>query len=785
MNLKSIAIGVFCAALAPLAALANPLTAEISSVGALAAGKLPVTVAFSGTARGGEHLFLVYDTCSASRFEDWTHRVDCGEIAPDEAIRTYEIDCTEAGGFVRAYVTADDSYLETTDGKAYVNLEHILVQGESYSAKIKTGAAASGSFWMLVGAYGGASSGANQRSSVFQYSGSGQGWEIGYNQLYSSGTGQSNLKIKCANNTIYWLEATFGATRQSMRAGVSPVALQEVAWLQSSAAAANTTAPLYLFARNCDQNANKVDNICPAGTRFYSLTISNGSGAIKHFVPAMKDDQPCVHELVNDTYHFALAGTLSYNVGETRYETAGDAVRFGSYKREIESVEIINGGSQVRVTLEAGKTDDELALCVGYGTRDYGPHEQDWPVVNKVATIHRDDISFVFDVDEQWGTAYTVLRVFVILVANPAIDGQVGYLETDGTSYINLEHIAVTGEKYMAKMRTGAAASTAGWIFLGAYKGASTASAERSVIFQHSAAASVGWEFGYNELYASLDNQSASHTKTRCQNSTDYWLTTDLSIPRLSFCADTSANGQSEVGWIKTTDPCANTTAPLYLFARNCDQNAIKVDNICPAGTRFYSLEIYNGERRVKMFVPCVKNDRPCVHEVLSGSDYFAAVGTMTAGGDPVPVEFKTQISGSSAIDISPPEPGRIDEGSFAYSTGKCPDGTPSSEVTVSAGMSSLGEGALSVWANWGFGANALQTWTPLVVNAATEADGLSFAGLLDVRGPRDVYCRLVSSNFIERTTGTYRSGDATTVFTLPQVGGKRLRPSGLIFMLR
>lgn len=100
--------------------------------------------------------------------------------------------------------------------------------------------------------------------------------------------------------------------------------------------------------------------------------------------------------------------------------------------------------------------------------------------------------------------------------------------------------------------------------------------------------------------------------------------------------------------------------------------------------------------------------------------------------------------------------------------------------VLVNGRLKTVGSGETKLWANWGDATDALTKWTPIESCAATGADGYSFTGLLPVRGPKDIYCRLVSSNTVMRAEGPVSFGSATDVYLLEQVGGTQ---QGLILL--
>ena len=276
-------------------------------------GPLLVQLDFANLS-GGERLIIAYDPDSVDHGgnrETWPFQKEIGTLA-QVTNGTYAIDgLTTTTGVVRAMLLRGYSgsnapwgttlaYLEETNS-AYFNSNHILKQGDTYEARMRTASLSGNQFLMAA-----STSGFSNRSTVFQMSS--KRWCIGVNSYY-----QATPELYATADTDYLLTSTFTAEASTMIVRNLATGTTNVI-STTGETPKNTTQPLYIFIRNESGSANLP---CSNGTRLHSLTIAHEGEMLHDYLPCLDTNGVvCLYDLTAKTnlYGATKNAKFGYNL---------------------------------------------------------------------------------------------------------------------------------------------------------------------------------------------------------------------------------------------------------------------------------------------------------------------------------------------------------------------------------------------------------------------------------------------------------------------------------------
>ena len=340
--------------------------------------------------------------------DSWENCVVVGSVAPGETSLEYRLPAglVEGAFKYRFYLVADGDtppgvqqveYIEST-GSEWIDTGWIGSFDDVYDISFRNLKAPSQ--WFMLGAYAPT---INNRYTVVQSGGSNTF------TFYFNDHGNSK-GVVAQQNVDYRVVASIAYGAQSVRVSADGGDFETVGELSVEETPANTTAPLYLFCRNCANTS--VDNVAMA--RLYSCTITHNGTVVRDFVPCVKGSEAGVYDRASGRFHGNISGSGAFVAGDA----VGSAPAVYSYTVPTNGVgATADHASKADVTpavSAVGHSVSATASVAALGLGDTYPRFEWWAeggsVTNTIAfaaipegdTAETHEYSTTFDAGEAW-----------------------------------------------------------------------------------------------------------------------------------------------------------------------------------------------------------------------------------------------------------------------------------------------------------------------------------------------------------------------------------------------
>ena len=173
-----------------------------------------------------------------------------------------------------------------------------------------------------IAAFGGSSAGSNQRWSIIQLTTTSM-YQIGFNAKWSNTHDATRNSIPAPEaNVELFVRTSMASGSQTLSVshrGFDDMDLAVATSLSESGAAANTTAPVYLFARNCGNTSTDITKggttDGPCSMRLFSCRIAHNGTTVRNFMPCMKDGKAGLYDTVLGNFHGNVSGKGAFVAG--------------------------------------------------------------------------------------------------------------------------------------------------------------------------------------------------------------------------------------------------------------------------------------------------------------------------------------------------------------------------------------------------------------------------------------------------------------------------------------
>lgn len=620
------------------------------------------------------------------------------------------------------------------------------------------------------GSYGGSSASANQRLAV----------------LHIEGTNNSNggTMLGCAKNSK-WATA-HDAMRDSRRGIIvgkeiytrtevtqpkqtvyaSSTGFEDMgktSIIEATSPVANTTAPIYIFCRNCGntemdvtKTATKVDN--KSVVRLYSFRATHSGVDVLDFVPCVKNGKAMLWDRVNNRLHGNVSGAGALVAGPVVEDIAAGATTCASAAVAAAvpaAGAVVAGTRTVSVAFERGSGVFEAAvsrsvhvtnvLYAAWGSVPGGETPESWEHVERVALVLPETERLAVKVPG-WGEEVFALRLFLRAWTPYPFDTELRWIESTGNEWINTGWVGAFGDAYDIKWREEGGGN---FFVCGAYTGST---AKRFTVAQ-------SWintgKYG-GSLQCGYDGYlSGSYFM---QRGVDFVTHTEYSSGFQAMKG--SVDGAPQFLFASSTATAAPTcTSPLYLFARNCSSTS--VDHKM-TGRIYYCTITHDGET-VRDFRPVLKDGEAGMYDFANDNFHANISGTGAFVAGPAVPESNgrpgTVVSCSDIFMCAIPTGTTVVKGVYATTA----------DFTFSLGSAGAANSA-RIYCEYGTSPGALDS-SVLVKAAMTpgESDSFTLSGL----SANTTYCwRIVAETDVahEVGTGTFTTQGAYRTVSLGEV---------------
>lgn len=508
--------------------------------------------------------------------------------------------------------------------------------------------------------------------------------------------------------------------------------------------------PNYIFARNV--KGTGVDQFATA--RIYSVKVENGGETAQDFIPVVKDGAAGMYDRQNGTLHWNK-GTGAFVAGpeiaNSNFKPGESLVAMSAVQqcefRTIAVSDVATGANGetlgFRLALGPAVQNETCRLVFAYGVADGGDDPASWDGCIVAGTVAPGDASFDFTIPSGLVSGAFKYRFFLVAdgAGSPGVT-EVPYIESTGSEYINTGYIGTFDDVYDVSWRN-LATTIADHFLLGAY--GKTKSDYKYTVVQH-----------YKGKYSYYLNRTGYNSSVAATKDADHRVRVSFEYNRQEYELSTDGGATySSFGTLYQTS-VANTTAPLYIFARNC--NNAGVDNTTIA--RLYSCTIRHNGETVRDFVPCVKNGEAGVYDRVLGRFHgnISGAGELVAATDNAvasPAVYSCTASGDGTGADSASKAGAIS--SIA---------AQGAQVTVTAPVASLGAGTTYPYLEWWIDGGATTNFVALSAIPSGGSAGTQTA-TFDTGNTwgQTIYCRFaVSNTYATATAGTAAYHDKSFV---------------------
>lgn len=294
-------------------------------------------------------------------------------------------------------------------------------------------------------------------------------------------------------------------------------------------------------------------------------------------------------------------------------------------------------------------------LCAAWAETDQGANYTAWTNLNfkVLGEVDSSTTSWTFDAPKGWGAEARALRFFLVEKETRPYDSRVEWIESTGDEWINTGYIGQYNDVYDIHFKW-----TSGNLPVGAYEGSKPADNKRYGVLDLGGGVSLA-----------MNSQGSSNDVTKNSRRTitsgdELYTRTTMRQGVQTVSANTTGFDDMEMcvsSTIRATAAVANTTAPIYIFARNCGNTSI---DITKGGTvdgrsvmRFYSFYATHNNEAVLNFIPCVKNGAAGLYDAVQNRFHgnVSGAGAFVAG--PIVEEQllgATEAASSSVVPTRP-----------------------------------------------------------------------------------------------------------------------------------
>ncbi len=322
-----------------------------------------------------------------------------------------------------------------SDGASWVDLGFIGGIDERYEGRFRYTTTTYDGF--VCGSYGAAgmdASSGSTRYTVMQYSS--KSFLLSYNTLTSAAT------LSMSTSGVQpGVDYTFSAY---MNAGTQYLTVNNrTASGTKSTAVNNKDTTLYLFARHAPDKANEVDNQMKMELDWFR--VSKKGVPFLDLRPAVsRAGEVCLYDCVENRL-LKNIGTAPFTAG-TRTVDAGIVCGSTETRRAAPPVDVADQTAEtVRLAFAPGATGE---LYVASGPFDAGDERRNWTAFTRLATITANDSFYVFTIPADFKSTGRAFRFFLLDRTNCPVARELAYLESDGNSWIDLEHVGASGDRY-------------------------------------------------------------------------------------------------------------------------------------------------------------------------------------------------------------------------------------------------------------------------------------------------------------------------------------------------
>ena len=589
------------AAVAPsqgtLDAVANPPAVRTVSIGQVDARGRIEAVLSCASAPG--YLYVAYGkTAGGDTPESWANCDLVGLIGKepqtiDVAVPLWGIATGAMRFFIKdAQTLPFDAQVEwiRSTGSEYLDTGRAVQLGDVYTVSFRS--AKTDADYILVGANGTddtklakriqmqiAGNGSNKDRNLLRYA-------YAYNGNNNGGTVGDAIEI-AADTTM---RMAFLSGSQTMRVGRTGSALSVYKNTEYSGAPACNVSN-YIFARHRGDTGS-VDQ--KATARIYSVKIENGDETVQDFIPVVKDGEAGMYDRKNGTLHWnkgAGAFVAGPEIANSNFKPGESLVAMSSVEttqtagRSIVVSEVAEGASGetlgCRLAFGTAAHGETCRLVFAYGAADGGDDPASWDGCIVAGTVAPGDASFDFTIPSGLVSGAFKYRFFLVAdgAGSPGVT-EVPYIESTGSEWIDTGYIGTFDDVYDVSCRNLMATNASSFI-LGSY--APVVNNGRYTVVQI-----AGGSYGY------YFNDKGRGTVVKATPGADHRVRVSLAHGEQKFQLSTDDGATySTFGTLNVSAVPVNTAAPLYLFARNC--NNASVDN--KAKARLYSCTIrHNGD---------------------------------------------------------------------------------------------------------------------------------------------------------------------------------------------
>ena len=295
-------------------------------------------------------------------------------------------------------------------------------------------------------------------------------------------------------------------------------------------------------------------------------------------------------------------------------------------------------------------------LCAAWAEMDQGADYTAWTNRNfkVLGEVDPSTTAWTFDAPKGWGAEMRALRFFLVEKESRPYDSRVEWIESTGREWINTGYIGQYGDVYDLHFKW----LGSGTYPMGSYGGSKPADNKRYGVL----------DLGGNAISPAMNSQVSSNDPTRdsrrkISSGEELYTRTTMQQGEQSVSVNTTGfddMGSCRTSTIRATAAVGNTTAPLYVFARNCGNTSMDITH---GGTvdlqvimRLYSCYTTHNGTPVLDFIPCVKDGEAMLYNRVNGNLHrnVSGAGAFVAG--PVVEEL---LLGTTAVASSTVVPSR------------------------------------------------------------------------------------------------------------------------------
>lgn len=271
-------------------------------------------------------------------------------------------------------------------------------------------------------------------------------------------------------------------------------------------------------------------------------------------------------------------------------------------------------------------------LCAAWAETDHGADYTAWTNYNfkVLGEVNSETTSWSFAVPKGWGSDMRALRFFLVEKETRPYDSRVEWIESTGLEWINTGYIGQYNDVYDIHFKW-----TSGNLPIGAYGGSKPADNKRYGVL----------DIGDGRVSLAMNSQGYSNDPTResvrkVTSGDELYTRTTMIQGIQTVCANSTGFNDMEMSRssaIRATAAVANTTAPIYIFARNCGNTQTDITKggttDGPCVMRLWSCYATHNGVPVFDFIPCKKDGEAMLydkvqnrlHRNVSGSGAFVA----------------------------------------------------------------------------------------------------------------------------------------------------------------